>query len=96
MARRILPDSGVLRLVQDGVFASADEIKSIPILNGVLLEDVALISGTTKVPHRLGRRPRGYLVAKSTAAIDVYDTGTTTTDIDLVSSAAATVSLWIF
>lgn len=54
---------------------------------------------TLAVPHTLGKTPRGYIVAKSSANIVIYDGATGTnneTVLFLQSSGAGTVSLLVF
>ena len=69
------------------------------LLNGRLLENIAIATTATKVSHGLKRVPRGWLVVDRTADARVFrdSTGTErTTFLTLKASAACTVSLWVF
>ena len=71
-----------------------------PILDGVLLEDIALSTSSTDVPHKLGRAARGYIPVKMNASANVYDEESSNGDkenfLKLKASASVTVNLWVF
>ncbi len=70
-----------------------------PIVDGVLLQDVALTTTSTTVNHGLGRPWNGYVVTRSNGNVVVYD-GTGVVDsaesISLLASASCVVDLWVF
>jgi hypothetical protein len=71
------------------------------ILNGRLINDVALITGiTNKVEHGLQRDVLGYIVVKRGANAVVWDGEAINTMrssfLNLLCSANVTVSLWVF
>mgnify|MGYP001604000278 CR=1 FL=1 len=69
------------------------------ILNGRLLENVAIGTTSTKVSHGLGRVPKGWVVVDRTTDTRVFRDSTGTeraTYLTLKASTAATVSLWVF
>lgn len=67
---------------------------------GHKLTSVALTTGTTLVPHLLGRKPAGWDVVRSTVAgftaREVATSPDPTKFLALVGSAADTVDLWVF
>jgi len=77
-------------------------LREIPILNGVLLEGVALLSASaTRVYHNLGRAYRGYIVVSNNKSSVVHVDDSADIDptkyIPLKSpSLNSTVSLWVF
>lgn len=82
---------------------SADAIKALngtPILRGRLLTGVKLTTGTYRVPHGLSRPVIGFIVVDMTANTNVWrdatDVGSPQIFLPLISSVAATVSLWVF
>lgn len=90
--------SRVLMAMQDAVATSLRSVQT-PIVDGVLLRDVALTTTSINVPHGLGRRWNGYIVTRRSAAQDVYDgTGTAdaTKEINLRAGGSVTVDLWVF
>jgi len=73
------------------------EVIEVPILSGVLVEEIAVTTTAKKVPHKLGRRARGWIVVRNNANSVVYDNSAPDGEfLDLVASAAATISIWVF
>jgi len=70
------------------------------IVNGLLLTGIPLKAGTTNVNHTLGRTLVGWIIVGSDGASEIYDkqakNQTPNLTLQLVSSAAVTVSLWVF
>jgi len=71
------------------------------IIDGNIVEDIDLASGTTtKVAHKLGRNLRGWVVVGRTAAQHVYDANAGKTDLDqflhLTAGGTVTVNIWVF
>lgn len=95
-------------LSRRNVSDALDSIRDIAIINGVLLEDVALRGTTTvRVYHNLGRAYRGYIVVSNnratTVAVDEATNQDSSTYIALKSldnsmsgGSDSTVSLWVF
>lgn len=90
---------------QDSLFEQdarsvARDYNSTPIVNGIMLKDVVLTTGTTRVPHRLGRPFIGWKVVDQNAAGNVYrdtsDTNRLQDALPLKATAAMTVTLWVF
>ena len=69
-----------------------------PLLDGRLVENVAVSTTAVAVNHGLGRAIRGYILVKATAGVTLFDTAsvTPTTTVQITASASATVSLYIF
>lgn len=84
---------------QENVGAVVDVLSQIPILDGVLLEQITLTTGAAnQVEHRLGREYRGFLVVSSSADSTFWNVDTTFRKrfIDIRCSANTTVNLWVF
>lgn len=95
-------DQAVNRL-QDNMQLFAEFLQSVPILDGVLLEGISLaVSSSNLVQHGLDRTWRGWFIVnlESASFPDIFVPSTDTSDrtryIQLDSSVAATVSLWVF
>jgi hypothetical protein len=95
------PMARVFNTAQDHVESVINPVLASAIIDGVVLEDIDLVStGFTSIEHKLGRKPRGYLVIRKSAAETVYeDAG----DYDnrklfmkLRASGSVTVNLWVF
>lgn len=71
-----------------------------PANNSLILRDVTLISGTTQVNHKLGRKLIGWKIIRQRAAADIFDTQDTNQmpdlTLSLVSSALVSVDLEVF
>lgn len=96
----IRSDDEALMSVQDSVRDSINQLVKVPILDGVLLEDLVVSTTITPFPHRLNRAYRGFFITKSNADVRIWDASTSLTDrtkfIDLDASGSATISIWIF
>jgi hypothetical protein len=84
--------------LQNNIGDFAQQLVRVPFLDGNLIEDVSLSTTATEVAHGLGREPVGYFIVKANAAVDVYDTTSTTpkVTIKLTASTTATCNIWIF
>lgn len=89
----------------DGVNRALDELRAklgplfdLALLDGLLLEDVAIAATDTHVSHLLGREIRGWIVVGKNADARVWRTSTAraASVLTLRASAAVTVSLWVF
>jgi len=93
-------DDRVLNLFQDRVLKSVNPVLNNPLLDGILLQSVALINGDTVVNHLLGRPLVGWFVTRRRAAATIYDkqdtNGTPNLTLVLNSSAAVTVDICVF
>lgn len=90
---------------QDSLFeadarAVAKDYNSTPIVNGLMLTNISLSTGTTRVPHRLGRPFVGWKIVDQNAAGTVYRDPNDTTRLQdalpLIASAPMTVTIWVF
>ena len=95
------PMARVFNNAQDHVESVMDPVLNSAIIDGVIIEDVDLVSGSfTSVEHKLGRKPRGYLVIRKSAAETVYedagDYDNRKLFIKLKASGTVTVNLWVF
>ena len=84
--------------LQNNVAEFLNQVTSKSILDGRILENVAVSTTATEIAHGLGRKPLGYIIVKSNAHVTIYDTTSTTptVTIKLTASATATINLWIF
>lgn len=83
----------------------ANQLNSVPFLNGKLVEDVTFIAGTARsVVHGLGRPPQGWMVLKSTTPGGTASYIPTliegdfpdNTSITLTVGGNATLNIWFF
>lgn len=83
-------------LFQRDVKGIVDKIKSTPIINGQIVSS-AIGTSATRVSHKLGRPPIGFILVDSSADVRVWRSGLSSAQhIFLVANTPATVSLWIF
>lgn len=87
-------------LFQRAVREGFVELNALVPLDGVFLPGISLLTTQVRVPHRLGRPYRGFLVMDKTVTGDIWRDPTYTSriafEIPLLASVAMTVSLWVF
>lgn len=76
------------------------QLLNIPLVNGVLIEDITFAAVTIRIPHLLNRPFKGYIVVKQNADATLWVDSTLKSELDtyipLKSSAPVTVTLWVF
>ena len=95
------PMARVFNNAQDHIEEVINPVLNSVIVDGVILEDIDLVSGSfTDIEHKLGREPRGYLVIRKSAAQTVYeeagDYDNRKLFMKLRASGSVTVNLWVF
>jgi hypothetical protein len=95
------PMARVFNNAQDHVESVINPVLAAAIIDGIILEDIDLVSGSfTSIEHKLGRKPRGYLVIRKSAAQTVYeevgDYDSRKLFLKLRASGSVTVNLWVF
>lgn len=98
---RIKTQDQDLRFLQDNVAAVFKDIAGRTLLDGRLIEAIAITAGTAKtVSHNLGRKLVGWSVVRKDAGAEVWESITNDTiptrTIVLNASADVTISLWVF
>ena len=81
--------------LQDNIESALAPILRNPLLDGILLQ-ANLVSGNNAIEHKLNRKIRGYIIVKKSANANIYDSSDDEQFLNLNSSAAVTVSLWVF
>jgi hypothetical protein len=99
--KKIFTNNFELQQIQDNVLESFKDLGVNYILNGELVQDVSLVSGTDQaVSHKLSRKPNGFIVVDKNANADVWQSTTVNNIKDRVlllrASATVKISLWIF
>lgn len=82
--------------VQEAVETAINPIIKLPILDGVILQDLVITTSAQKFPHYLGRQPQGWWPVDKQNAAHIFRTDWTTTTITLEASATVTGSIWIY
>lgn len=78
-----------------------EEIQAKQIIDGLLLQTVALTTGVVNnIPHKLGRNAIGYMIVNRSADCRIWDDQLTNTEKELYlklrTSANVTVDIWVF
>jgi hypothetical protein len=96
----MLPQKLNLDMLQTTWASQLNPIIANPLVQGQLLQNVALISGTTVVNHKLGRKLQGWFIVGINGAATIYDNQasnqTPQLTLSLTSNATANVALWVF
>lgn len=87
-----------LNQVQDHIVRRVNPALAAEILDGRLVTGVSVGTSATDVPHGLSRPYRGWILTDNNTDCRVWSpsTGDTSKVIVLQSSAATTISLWVF
>ena len=90
-------DQGI-ELLQQNIKKFVKVLEDNPILDGFFLEDIDLANAAnTVINHKLGRRPRGWIVTDHTGVGTlIYRIAWDDKTITLLAAAGCTVSLWVF
>ena len=87
-------------MMQNKWKSALDPVLSNPTIQGFILKDVALASGTNTINHLLGRKLVGWNVVRQRGAAALYDEQDANQMQDLtlvlISSAAVSVDLMVF
>lgn len=97
---KVQVDDEALDRVQDRIKVATDALANVPFMDGILLENVGLVSGSfNPVSHRLSRPWRGFIIVSRSANATVWNQ-TAGADagafLYLQPSANVTVNLWVF
>ena len=94
---RLRGADSLLNRIQDSIHQWTQQIVNIPIISGVLLEDISLTTGSNSVEHKLGRKLRGWWVVDKNANVTIYRSAAKEDKIlTLTASGSVTVSIWVF
>lgn len=87
----------ILSMIQTRWAAILNPVLSIPMLSGNQLTGVALASGSNVINHLLDRNPQGWVLTDNQANAVVYRSAPfNNKTLTLTSSAATTVSIWVW
>lgn len=80
--------------------ATLNPVVANPLVQGVLLSGIPVVTGTNVINHKLGRKLQGYVVVLNSAAVTFYDSQAINQHPSLTlilnASGAATISLYVF
>ncbi len=77
--------------------AEINPVLALPIVQGFLLSNIALINGETTINHLLGRKMIGWIIVDIDTGAAVYRSKPyNDKTLTLTSGASCTVSLWVF
>ena len=98
---RVSTSDETLSRIQERIEDAFLPVSNASIIDGKIIKDVELASGTTKVlSHQLGRNLNGWIVVSKNAAQHVYDVQSSNDNLDkflyLTASGTVTVNLWVF
>lgn len=86
-----------LMLMQTTWSGPLNKLLANPLLDGFVIEDVALINGETTINHRLGRKMQGYIVTDLNASAIIYRSKPLNDKtLSLTSSASCVVNIYVY
>ena len=93
-------DDAPLTQLQSTWGAALNPVLNNPIVNGVLLKNQVLTTGSNTISHKLGRPLQGWIPVRVRASVTLYDTQDSNANPGLTllitSSGNATVDLYVF
>lgn len=92
-------DDQNLNRMQGNIIQGLNQLRSIPLLDGLFYRNVSLQIGSNAVQHGLGRPFIGYIITRMTAGVTIYNNqGTADSSLYVVleASGAVTIDLWVF
>ncbi len=97
---RLMTESRDLNQVQNNLATAINPLLNNPLLNGTFLTNVSLGIGTNVIKHGLNRTLQGWIITLNSGASTFYDlqssNPTPQLTLELVSSAAVTVNIYVF
>lgn len=96
--RRVRTTDLAIRQVQDAEDLIFKDIARRQIVDGLLIKDVVITSGTPlSIDHGLGRTLQGWIVCKQNANSVIWETASSISSILILNaSSTVTISLWVF
>lgn len=98
--KAIETESEELNKVQLYVAAALESLADSPILDGILLKNVLLATGSNSVAHKLNRPLQGYLIVRKRSNADVWDlqdsNSAPSKTLILEASGTVSVDLYVF
>lgn len=98
--KKISSTNKEVKQLQENVEQAIKPIINSQIVDGVLVKNIVIVSGTEKfVEHKLGREPIGFIVVRKRANAIIWDDQDNNTNkrtFSLNSSANVTIDAWIF
>lgn len=94
--RKVFTGAEDLTALQMNVEQAISSVIKNPLLNGRLIENLELVSGSNKIEHKLARSVRGFIPVMRSNAATIYQTENDNKFLTVSASADVTVSLWIF
>lgn len=90
-----------LRRLRELIDEADRKLTAIEILDGHRLEDISIPATTdTAIPHKLGRKIKGYIVTNASTGANIRRTTVTGEDTSkqftLYASIAVVVDIWVF
>jgi len=78
------------------IIDAINTLGSVEILKGTLVKDITVGTTETLVPHKLGRKPLGFIVVSADGSGHVYGDTFSTSYLTLTATTSVVVSLWVF
>lgn len=98
--QQIQSDDRVISQLQNNIVPPLNKLIAMPLNQGVILKSISLASGANQIPHGLGRALQGWSIVRQRSLASIYDTQDSNTlpssNLNLVSSAAVTVDIYVF
>ena len=71
-------------------------VSAAPFLSGHKLGSISLGTSQTLVPHKLGRKPEGYIITSNDTNTNISNGTHTKTNLKLTAGTACVVDIWVY
>lgn len=94
---QIQSDDRVQNQTSQNIVSALNQLLKNPLVQGNFVAGVSLVNGATVVPHGLGRTPQGWVLTDVNGLATIYRSAAfNSSNLTLTSSAAVSVSLYVF
>jgi len=95
-----LPQQLPFEQLQPKWAAAINPVLANPIVNGLMLSNVALTTGTNSINHKLGRNLQGWFIVGINGPAQIYDTQASNQmpqlTLNLTSDSDVICNIWVF
>lgn len=91
-------DDRNINQLQQNVKQVVDPLTNNPVLLGIILEQVQLVTGSNTINHLLGRKLQGWIIVRQRGPAQIYDgqDSNLTPNLTLILNSSADVSVNIY
>ncbi len=94
--RKLNVEDADLNKVQENIEYALGPVLASAIIDGVQIQSIELTTTPQPISHKLGRRPRGWVIVDQDADARVWSTARDKNVLILQASSPCTISVWVY